>query len=112
MPMASGSPPRPTGLPAAAVFNAADQEWELGERRGALQVGGWTWWRPDGTLLSTAEFDGDGALHGIARLPLPCFFHVARIARSMRSSVAGLTTQSSNRPRSTAWRNLSASEPL
>jgi hypothetical protein len=67
MPTASGSPPRPAGLPAAAVFNDADQEWELGERRGALQVGAWIWWRPDGTLLSDAEFDADGALHGIAR---------------------------------------------
>lgn len=65
--MASGSPPRPPDLPAAAVFNDADGEWELGERRGEQQVGPWTWWRPDGSLLAVAEFDDGGKLHGVAR---------------------------------------------
>jgi hypothetical protein len=58
---------RPAGVPPDAVWNAGDNEWELGERRGAVQVGTWTWWRPDGSIVCRSVFDDGGKLDGIAR---------------------------------------------
>lgn len=58
---------RPASVPAEAVWNDADAEWELGERRGGLTVGPWRWWRGDGSLACTSTFDDSGALHGVAR---------------------------------------------
>ncbi len=58
---------RPAGVPAAAVFNAAENEWELGTTKGGVSVGEWTWWRPDGTLVCRSTYDDKGALHGVSR---------------------------------------------
>lgn len=58
---------RPKGVPAAAVWNAEENEWEIGEREGDAQVGEWTWWRPDGTLVCRSRFDAHGELDGVAR---------------------------------------------
>jgi hypothetical protein len=54
-------------VPDAAIFNAAENEWELGERRGDKQIGAWTWWRPDGTLVCKSPFDDRGELDGVCR---------------------------------------------
>lgn len=61
------APRRPKGVPAAAVWNAADNEWELGKRSGTRSVGEWTWWRPDGTVVCRSTYDAAGKLHGVAR---------------------------------------------
>src|SRR5262245_5920791 len=58
---------RPPGVPEAAVFNAAENEWEMGGRRGDRQVGEWTWWRPDGTLVCKSCFDDTGELDGVCQ---------------------------------------------
>ena len=60
------SPKRPRGVPAAALFDATENEWQLGAKRGKKLVGDWSWWRPDGTLGGRSSFDADGQLHGIA----------------------------------------------
>ena len=44
------SPKRPRGVPAPALFDATENEWQLGAKKGKMLVGDWTWWRPDGTL--------------------------------------------------------------
>jgi hypothetical protein len=58
---------KPSSVPAEAVWNEPDREWELGERRGLTTVGPWTWWREDGSRVGASTFDDDGALDGIAR---------------------------------------------
>ena len=58
---------RPAGVPAKAVFNSAENEWELGATKGGVPVGEWTWWRPDGTLVCRSTYDDEGALHGVSR---------------------------------------------
>ena len=60
-------PDRPEGVPADAVWNERDREWELGARRDGHEVGDWAWWRADGTLACRSRFDDAGALHGVAR---------------------------------------------
>ena len=62
------TPPRPpTSVPADAVWNESDSEWELGARRGSLTVGPWRWWRGDGTLACESSFDDAGELHGVSK---------------------------------------------
>src|SRR5262245_16900483 len=63
----SSMPDRPQGVPGEAVWNASEREWELGTRRDGHEVGDWTWWRADGTLVCKSTFDDAGQLHGIAR---------------------------------------------
>jgi hypothetical protein len=58
---------RPAGVPPAAVWSESDDEWELGERRGDLHVGEWTWWRADGSLVCRSTFDDAGRLDGLCR---------------------------------------------
>ncbi len=53
---------RPPSVPDDASWNEADREWERGERRGALNVGAWTWWRGDGSLESLFV-SGEAKLH-------------------------------------------------
>jgi hypothetical protein len=58
---------RPKGVPPEAVFDAAENEWQVGAKKGKKLLGDWTWWRPDGTLCARSSFNDQGELHGIAR---------------------------------------------
>lgn len=58
------SPPRPKGVPAAAQWIEAEQEWELapkdarGKKHGKV-----TWWRRDATIVCECEY-AHGVAHG------------------------------------------------
>jgi hypothetical protein len=66
-PAASPAPKRPRGVPAAATFDAKENEWQLGSKKGSRMVGEWSWWRADGTLGGRSTFDDEGELHGVAQ---------------------------------------------
>lgn len=58
-------PSRPAGLPDAAVWNAKENEWELGQHSAdGKEVGEWLWWYPDGTMVCHAIYNDEGQLHG------------------------------------------------
>jgi len=61
------TPARPSTVPAEATWNALENEWERGAKRGAASIGDWTWWRPDGTLVCRSSFDDEGKLDGVCR---------------------------------------------
>jgi hypothetical protein len=56
--------PHPSSVPHDARWNAAEREWEHGEKIGERHVGRWRWWRADGSLLCESTFDESGLLHG------------------------------------------------
>lgn len=58
-------PARPAGLPDAAVWNAKENEWELGQHSpDGKEIGEWLWWYPDGTMVCHAIYNDEGQLHG------------------------------------------------
>ena len=59
-----GHPVTLEGVPAEAVWNEGDEEWELGQLEDGKKVGIWRWWRPAGELLCRSEFNRRGQLHG------------------------------------------------
>jgi hypothetical protein len=63
--MAKSEPKRPASVPESATWSPADDEWELGEKKGRRSVGAWKWWRPDGSLVATSSYDDEGNLHGV-----------------------------------------------
>lgn len=58
---------RPSTVPADAIWNAAENEWELGQKQGAKYRGEVIWWRPDGSLVCRSTFDDRGELDGVSR---------------------------------------------
>ena len=65
--MPKAAPRRPNTVPAEAVWNAEEKEWELGKKKGAKEVGDWVWWRADGSLACRSTFDEKGRLDGMCR---------------------------------------------
>lgn len=64
-------------VPAAAVWNTEDNQWELGEKNAAGQAtGNWQYWHVDGHLAGTVEY-GDGT----APYPLTRFHPDGTIAQ-------------------------------
>jgi len=66
----SGNPvdARPADVPAAAIWNDEENEWELGNTVNGLKVGAWKWWAaPDGYLVCESEFDPQGELVSYVR---------------------------------------------
>ena len=61
------APRRPSAIPAAAVWNAEQDEWELGNKKGTKEIGESTWWRADGSLACKSTFDAKGKLDGMCR---------------------------------------------
>ncbi len=59
-----GHPVDLEGVPPEAVWNEAEEDWELGQHDDDRRVGPWRWWRPDGELLCRSEFNRRGQLHG------------------------------------------------
>lgn len=61
-------PERPDNVPAEAVWNEAENEWELGELKDGKMVGEWKWWlAPTGHLCCVSQFDDDGNLVSYVR---------------------------------------------
>lgn len=59
-------PPRPANVPADAVYNPDENEWELGDRNASGDpVGPWMWWHPTGEKACEATYDDQGRLHGL-----------------------------------------------
>lgn len=49
---------RPETVPATAIWNDDNDEWEVGERdENGVTVGEWKWWREDGTLCCVTHFE-------------------------------------------------------
>lgn len=63
-------PEKPDTVPAAAVYDAANQEWELGARdKNGKQVGEWRyWWRTTGHLCCIANYEDGGRKNTYTRL--------------------------------------------
>jgi hypothetical protein len=57
-------PKRPVHVPTEAVWNANDNEWELGSKNAAGKpIGEWRWWlAPNGHLVCQTFFDDQGAI--------------------------------------------------
>ncbi|MEO8877577.1 MAG: PDZ domain-containing protein, partial [Polyangiaceae bacterium] len=47
--------------------NAAENEWELGQKKARNAIGPWVWWRADGSLACRSTFDAKGNLDGLCR---------------------------------------------
>lgn len=52
---------KPESVPAEAVWNASENEWELGEKNDqGNNIGEWKWWlAPNGHLVSHVIYEGD-----------------------------------------------------
>jgi antitoxin component YwqK of YwqJK toxin-antitoxin module len=58
-----------TKIPAAATWNAADNQWELGEKNSTgNEIGIWNNWHVEGHLCGTIDY-GDGT----PPFPVKCF---------------------------------------
>lgn len=57
-------PSRPSTVPASAVWNARENEWELGNKNAAGKpIGEWKWWlAPNGHLVCHTLFDAQGGM--------------------------------------------------
>jgi hypothetical protein len=55
-------PKKPRTVPAAAVYNAKDEQWELGKRdANGKPIGKWKfWWRTTGHLCAVASYENGG----------------------------------------------------
>ena len=59
---------RPTTVPAEAVWNANDNEWELGSKKNGKPSGNWKWWlAPIGYLVCETNFDDEGNIMNYTR---------------------------------------------
>jgi len=59
------TPTRPKKVPADAVWNESENEWEPRAKKSGRETGVWSWWRPDGKLVCRSHYDGaPGKLHG------------------------------------------------
>lgn len=57
-------PPKPDCVPAEAVWNGAEKEWEIGEKKAdGTHVGDWKWWlAPAGYLVCETTHADDGSI--------------------------------------------------
>ena len=55
------APKRPAGVPAEAIWNEKEGEWELGESNKHGRIGEWKWWIPPNYNLRCHTFYNDTA---------------------------------------------------
>ncbi len=64
----SNEPTRPDTVPPEAIWNEAENEWEIGEHRDGVPVGEWKWWlAPTGHLCCHTFYDDNGNIKSFTR---------------------------------------------
>ncbi|MEM9982820.1 MAG: hypothetical protein AAF734_09995, partial [Bacteroidota bacterium] len=58
---------KPQNIPANAIWNEENQEWEYGVKQNGKLIGEWQWWLADGHLVCKATYDDNGVIQYLER---------------------------------------------